>query len=47
MRLSYEEQVRGRTVIDASGSSVGEVDSLYLDAESIDRRFRRLVMRSS
>ena len=35
MRVSYEEQVKGRTVIDASGRSVGEVDALYLDAESI------------
>lgn len=36
MRLSYEDQVRGRTVIDATGSSIGEVDSLYLESESID-----------
>jgi sporulation protein YlmC with PRC-barrel domain len=37
MRLSYEEQVKGRTVIDGSGVSIGVVDALYLDPDSIDR----------
>ncbi len=37
MKLSYEDQVKGRTVIDASGASVGEVDALYLDSDSLDR----------
>jgi sporulation protein YlmC with PRC-barrel domain len=35
MRLSYEEQVKGRTVIDASGRSVGSVADLYVEAESV------------
>jgi sporulation protein YlmC with PRC-barrel domain len=37
MRLSYEEQVKGRTVIDGNGLSIGEVDAIYLDPESIER----------
>jgi sporulation protein YlmC with PRC-barrel domain len=35
MRLSYEDQVRGRTVIDATGSAIGQVDLLYLDGDGI------------
>ena len=35
MRISYEDHIKGRTVIDASGRSVGAVDALYLDSESL------------
>lgn len=35
MRLSYEDEVKGRTVIDASGTSIGELEALYLDSDSI------------
>ena len=35
MRLSYEDEVKGRTVIDGAGVSIGVVDALYLDPESI------------
>lgn len=34
MKVSYEEQVKGRTVIDSAGRAVGQVDALYLDADS-------------
>jgi sporulation protein YlmC with PRC-barrel domain len=34
MKLSYEDQIKARTVIDASGRSIGQVDALYLDSES-------------
>src|SRR5689334_3458900 len=35
MKLSFENDVRGRTVIDASGRSVGEVETIYVDGESV------------
>jgi sporulation protein YlmC with PRC-barrel domain len=35
MSISYEEEVKGRTVLDASGRSVGVVDALFLDPDSV------------
>ena len=37
MRLSYEDEVKGRTVIDAGGAAIGEVEALYLDSEPAER----------
>lgn len=34
MRIVYDESLRGRTVIDARGSAVGEVEALLVDTET-------------
>lgn len=34
MRISYEEDLRGRAVIDGTGRVVGEVDGLLVDGQS-------------
>jgi sporulation protein YlmC with PRC-barrel domain len=34
MRISYEEELRGRAVIDGSGRVVGTIDSVLLDNQS-------------
>ena len=35
MRVSYDEQIKGRTVIDANGRSIGQLEELFLDDDSI------------
>jgi sporulation protein YlmC with PRC-barrel domain len=34
MRISYEEDLKGRAVIDGTGRVVGEVDGLLVDSQS-------------
>lgn len=34
MRLSFHEDLRGRTVIDAAARAIGEVEALFLDPET-------------
>lgn len=38
MRLSYEEEVRGRTVVDATGRAVGDVLALFVDTGELPER---------
>ena len=33
MRVSYEDSIKGRTVIDASGAGIGEVVGLYVELD--------------
>jgi sporulation protein YlmC with PRC-barrel domain len=34
MRLTYEQDVRGHSVVDAEGRVIGQVEQLYLDSDS-------------
>src|SRR5687767_16019524 len=34
MKLSYDEKLRGRPVIDGSGRVVGDLDNLFFDSQS-------------
>ncbi|MGK4007372.1 PRC-barrel domain-containing protein [Sorangium sp. So ce1036] len=46
MRLTYEQDVRGHSVVDAEGSVIGEVEQLYLDSESMRLAGLRIKLRS-
>lgn len=35
MRMTYEQSVQGRPVVDASGHVIGNVDQLVLESESL------------
>ena len=45
MRLSYQDEVRGRTVIDATGRALGEVDELYVDGDALQMEGLRVKLR--
>ena len=36
MKISYEERIKGRIIIDATGRSIGSIEELYLDDSSFD-----------
>ncbi|WP_437531816.1 PRC-barrel domain-containing protein [Sorangium sp. So ce726] len=46
MRLTYEQDVRGHSVVDAQGSVIGEVEQLYLDSDSFKLAGVRVKLRS-
>ncbi|WP_437509129.1 PRC-barrel domain-containing protein [Sorangium sp. So ce1099] len=46
MRLTYEEDVRGHSVVDAEGNVIGEVEQLYLDSESFKLAGVRVKLRA-
>lgn len=46
MRLTYEQDVRGHSVVDAEGRVIGEVEQLYLDGESLKMAGLRVKLRS-
>jgi sporulation protein YlmC with PRC-barrel domain len=45
MRLRFSDQVRGRTVIDATGRALGEVDELYVDGDTLEIEGLRIKLR--
>ncbi|HTN87385.1 MAG TPA: PRC-barrel domain-containing protein [Sorangium sp.] len=46
MRLTYEQDVRGHSVVDAEGNVIGEVEQLYLDSESFKLAGVRVKLRT-
>ncbi|WP_437623849.1 PRC-barrel domain-containing protein [Sorangium sp. So ce1151] len=46
MRLTYEQDVRGHSVVDAEGNVIGEVEQLYLDSESFKLAGVRVKLRA-
>jgi sporulation protein YlmC with PRC-barrel domain len=42
MDVSYDQSVKGRTVIDSQGRVLGQVDGLVIDSESWSVRFLRV-----
>lgn len=46
MRLRYQEQVRGRTVIDATGRALGAVDEIYVDGDTLQLEGIRVKLRT-
>jgi sporulation protein YlmC with PRC-barrel domain len=45
MKVSYEERIKGRLVIDALGRSIGSVEELYVDDDSFDVGLRVCAVR--
>ncbi|HEX2568229.1 MAG TPA: PRC-barrel domain-containing protein [Polyangia bacterium] len=46
MRLRFQDQVRGRTVIDATGRALGAVDEIYLDGDTLQVEGLRVKLRN-
>lgn len=46
MRLSFQDQVRGRTVIDATGRALGAVDEIYVDGDTLQVEGLRVKLRT-
>jgi sporulation protein YlmC with PRC-barrel domain len=47
MRKAYDDELKGRTVIDGEGRAIGEIDGVYLDTESWSVAALRVRVRSA